>query len=171
MKNNVITKSKTKNVMSKNLILIAIVIFALQTATAQRPEWTKIGGERPEHIDFMQDFTAEQMATLQTKRMTLLLDLSQDQTKKVFNINLKAAKSRKSKIAEMKNKKEQGKPNAEERYKMMSGRLDKRIAYKNELEKVLSKEQLEKWSTMSSKNFEKTRYSMGGKPNFARSNN
>lgn len=151
MENNVITKSKTKNAFSK--ILIAIAFFTLQTTFAQRPEWTKQNGERSEHTDFMQDFTAEQMATLQTKRMTLLLDLSQDQINKVYDINLNAAKSRESKMAEMKNKKSQGKPSSEDRYLMLSNRIDKRIAYKKELEKVLNKEQLEKWSTMSSKHF------------------
>lgn len=169
MKNNVITKSKTKNAFSK--ILIAIAFFTLQTTLAQRPEWTKQNGERPEHIDFMQDFTAEQMSTLQTKRMTLLLDLSQDQINKVYAINLNAAKSRESKMAEMKNKKSQGKPSSEDRYKMISGRLDERIAYKQELEKVLSKEQLEKWSTMSSKHFGENMNLMGRNPNFAKRNN
>lgn len=171
MKNNVITKSKTKNVMSKNLILIAIAIFALQTATAQRPDWINKDGGRPEHVNFMQDFTAEQMATLQTKKMSLKLDLTENQISKVYDINLKAAKARESKMAEMKNKKEQGKPSAEERYNMMIGRLDTRIEYKKELAKVLTKEQLEKWSILASEYFGKTKHFMVGKPNFASGNN
>jgi protein CpxP len=169
MKKNVITKSKTKNAFSKTLI--AIAFLTLQTTFAQRPEWTKQNGERPEHADFMQDFTAEQMATLQTKRMTLFLNLSQDQIDKVYDINLKAASYRKSKIAEMENKKKEGKPDSEKRYEMMTTRLDNRIKYKSELAKELTKEQLEKWQTMAHKSNWESAHSMGGKPNFTSRNN
>ncbi len=155
----------------KNLILITIAIFTLQTVTAQRPEWTKKGGERPEYATFIQDFSAEQMATLQAKRMTLQLDLSESQINKVYNINLKATTKRKAKIEEMKSKKQQGKPSATDRYKMMTRRLDSRIVYKNELSKVLSKEQLEKWTALANEHFGKSGHFMDGKPNFARGNN
>lgn len=170
MKNKAFKLSNTKKTTA-NLFLIVIAIFTLQTATAQRPEWVKKGDEKQKNIDFAQDFTAEQMATLQTKKMTLLLDLSENQIEKVIEINLKAAKHRKSKMAEMQNKKKQGKPSSEARYKMMISRLDNRIKYKNELAKVLSKEQLEKWQTMTNKNNWESGYSMSGNPNFTRRNN
>jgi hypothetical protein len=152
----------------KNLILITIAIFTLQTATAQRPDWTKKGGEKPDFAMLMQDLSAQQMATLQTKRMTLQLSLSENQISKVQTINLKAAKNRKSKMAEMKDKMKKGKPSSDHIYKMMIGRLDNRIALKKELSSVLNKEQLEKWVTLSSEHFGKSGHFMGGKPNFAK---
>jgi hypothetical protein len=135
----------------KNLILIAIAIFTLQTVTAQRPEWTKNKGEQHGSMSFMQDLSANQMATLQTKRMTFQLDLSKEQIAQVGLVNLSFAKIRKSKIEEFQNKKQQGKPSADKRYKMMSARLDNRIAYKKELATILSKAQIEKWMEASEK--------------------
>jgi phosphodiesterase/alkaline phosphatase D-like protein len=155
----------------KNLILITIAIFTLQTVTAQRPEWTKKGDEKSDFAMFMKDFSPEQMATLQTKRMTLLLDLTAEQISKIYTINLSESKNRKSKMAEMKSKMKQGKPNTDEFYKMMIGRLDNRIGYKKQLSIILNKEQLEKWATLASEHFGESNHFMGGKPNFARGNN
>jgi hypothetical protein len=143
----------------KNLILITAVIFTLQTVNAQRPEWTKNKGEHSS-MSFMQDLSAEQMAALQTKRMTFQLDLSKEQIIKVQQVNISFSKIRKSKMEEFQNKKQQGKPSVDKRYKMMNARLDNRIAYKKELATILNKEQIEKWMEASEK-FGKGAYFMG----------
>lgn len=135
----------------KNLILIITVIFTLQTVNAQRPDWTKNRGEKHGYMSFMQDLSAEQMATLQTKRMTFQLDLNVGQIVKVQQVNLSFSKIRKSKMKEFKNKKAEGKPSVDKRYKMMIGRLNNRIAYKKELATILNKEQLEEWMKTSEK--------------------
>ncbi len=146
----------------KNLILITIAIFTLQTVTAQRPDWTKNKGEHSS-MSFMQDLSAEQMATLQTKRMIFQFDLSEEQISKVQQVNLSFSKIRKSKMKEFKNKKQQDKPSADKRYKMMIARLDNRIAYKRELATILSKEQLKKWVNASEK-FGKGAHFMSRRP-------
>lgn len=135
----------------KNLILITIAIFTLQTATAQRPECTKNKDKQQNSMSFVQDLSAEQMANLQTKRMTFRLGLDENQAVKVQQINLSFAKIRKSKMEEFKNKKQENKPSVENRYKMMNTQLDNRIAYKKELANILSKEQLDKWIEASEK--------------------
>jgi hypothetical protein len=147
----------------KNLILITIAIFTLQTVNAQRPEWTKNKDGQHSSMSFMQDLSAEQMATLQTKRMTFQFDLSEQQISKVQQINLSFAEIRKNKMQEFKNKKQQEKPSADKRYKMMIARLDNRIAYKKELATILSKEQLEKWVNASEK-FGKGAHFMSRRP-------
>lgn len=54
------------------------------------------------------DMTAEQMATLQTKHMTLALDLTEDQQNQIYKINLEKAQFGKEKWAEAKAARESG---------------------------------------------------------------
>ena len=62
----------------KKLILIAIAFIGLQ-ATAQQ----KQGTNRGERGNKMMTLSAEDMATLQTKKMTLALDLNESQQKEI----------------------------------------------------------------------------------------
>ena len=114
------------------------------TAMAQK------GGNR--HHDEMKNLTPEQTATLQTKKMTLVLDLTQDQQTKIQGINLEKAKARKTKMEDRKAAKENGevkKPTFEERYAMQNARLDQMIAQKAEMKNILSADQYEKWGKMA----------------------
>ncbi|WP_276165500.1 hypothetical protein [Zobellia alginiliquefaciens] len=124
-------------------ILVALVCMVGLTAMAQR--------EKGHGRDQMKDLTAEQMATLQTKKMTLALDLTSGQQQKIKAIHLEEAKERKAKHEERKAQKEEGerkKPTSEERYAMQNARLDKMIAFKAEMKEILSAEQYEKWEKM-----------------------
>ncbi len=103
------------------------------------------------HRGNLEDLSPEQMATLQTKRMTLALDLNEAQQKQLQKINLDQVTSRKEKMDEMKAKKESGemtKPTSEERYAMQTARIDKQIAHKAQMKQLLSKEQYVKWEKM-----------------------
>lgn len=114
------------------------------TAVAQE----KSGGH---HRGKMNDMTPEQMATLQTKKMTLALDLSESQQSQIQALNLENVKVRKTKMEERKAKKEVGerkKRTSEERYAMSNARLDAQIAQKEEMKKILSEKQMEKWEKM-----------------------
>ena len=71
------------------------------------------------------DMTAEEMATLRTKHMTLVLDLTQAQQDKVHVINLENAQFRKAKWDNIKALKESGewkRPTSEERFAMQNAR-------------------------------------------------
>jgi hypothetical protein len=99
----------------------------------------------------MKDLTPEQMATLQTKKMTLALDLTEAQQAQVKALHLENAKMRKTKMEERKAQKEEGeakKPTSEERYAMTNARLDHQIAQKAELKSILSDEQYAQWEKM-----------------------
>lgn len=99
----------------------------------------------------MQDLIPEQRATLQTKKMTLALDLTEVQQKQIKAIQLENAKMRKAKMEERKAQKEAGeakKPTSEERFAMYNARLDRQIAQKAELKKILSDTQYEKWEQL-----------------------
>ncbi|HLW31545.1 MAG TPA: hypothetical protein VKX40_04730 [Aequorivita sp.] len=110
-------------------IFIALVTFTI-SAQDQKP-----------HKRSLQEYTPEQRAELQTKRMTLQLDLTADQQKKVQQVYLENAKNRPAKSADTpelsKNKS----------YSDMNSRLDMQIATKRKLKEILSEEQYVKWET------------------------
>ncbi|MCM4167041.1 hypothetical protein KCTC52924_01898 [Arenibacter antarcticus] len=100
------------------------------------------------HRKGMKDWSPEKIASLQTKQMTLALDLTDAQQTQIQKMNLENATSRMERIKEMKAKKENGEGKtftSEERYAYKAARLDHQIAQKEQLQKILSKEQLEKW--------------------------
>jgi len=131
----------------KKLILIALALVTIQVSAQNRKqEFRK--GDRPEKGQRMSDFTPEEMAQLQTKKMTLTLDLTEAQQKKIEKLNLENAKDRKAKMearqAQMRDGKSE-KPSKEERLKIINERLDKQIEMKQKMKKILDEEQLEKW--------------------------
>ncbi len=104
------------------------------------------------HRKGMKDFTPEQIATLQTKKMTLALDLTEAQQSQIQTLNLENAKARKAKMDELKAMKEDGerkKSTQEERFTMQNERLDRQIAQKAKFKKILSPEQYDKWQKMA----------------------
>lgn len=129
----------------KKIILIAIAFIGLQ-AMAQGQK-KQDNNKRGNHQKMM-NLSAEQMATLQTKKMTLALDLNTSQQNDIKQINLENATKRKAMMAERKAKKESGegkKPSDDERYAMANAKLDHMIATKAKMKKILNKEQFEKW--------------------------
>ena len=136
----------TKNHLIMKKVVLAAMLLIGFTAMAQ-PSSSRERGAR----NGMQDLTPEQMATLQTKKMTLALDLSDGQQEQIKAIELKNAKMRKAKMEERKAQKEAGdskKPTSEERYAMSNARLDSQIAQMAEMKKILSETQYEKWEKM-----------------------
>ncbi|KJD32613.1 hypothetical protein PK35_10465 [Tamlana nanhaiensis] len=128
----------------KKLILIAVAFVGLQAVAQEGPR----DGQRKERMEKMMSMSAEEIATLQTKRMTLHLDLTESQQAKIQKINLENATQRKAKFEEMKAKKEKGelkKPTDEERYAMENARLDHQIAMKRKMKDILNDDQYAKW--------------------------
>jgi len=124
-------------------IVIVLMIFAGVTAIAQK-------GERGNR-ERMKSFTPEQTASLQTKKATLALDLSDSQQVQMKALLLDNAKMRQSKMEDRKAKKESDdskKPSSEERYAVANERLDHQIAQKAKLKNILSDEQFAKWEKM-----------------------
>lgn len=126
----------------KNAILV-IMLLVGATSIAQQ--------DGKPYGDGRQELTPEQMATLQTKKMTLALDLTTAQQSQMQALNLENAKMRQAKMAELKAKKENGEMKertSEERFAMQNERLDHQIAQKNKMKSILSQEQFEKWEKM-----------------------
>ena len=91
-------------------------------------------------------FTAEQIAELQTKKMTLDLELSERQQQQIFEINKQNAIERKQKIAELKTLRAEGKkPSNDQLFELKKNRLDKQIAHQAAMKKILNEKQFDAW--------------------------
>ncbi|WP_026753898.1 hypothetical protein [Sediminibacter sp. Hel_I_10] len=127
----------------KKVILIAIAFISLQ-AIAQ----DKNRGDRDGRL--MQDLSAEEMATIKTKKMTLHLDLTEAQQAKVKTVLLEEATQRKQNMEShraLRENKDSEKPSKEARIKMINEKLDHQIAMKQKMKSVLNDQQYAKWES------------------------
>lgn len=129
----------------KKLIVIALALISIQ-AIAQSGR-----RDRPECAQKMNTFSAEEMATLKTKRMTLFLDLNESQQTEVQKINLENGTLRKAMMETRRARREKRtaqRPTQEARFIMANTRLDHKIVVKAKMKKILDKEQYAKWEQM-----------------------
>jgi len=130
----------------KKLLMVALAFIAIQATAQERNE--RPNKERGSKMERFQDLTPDEMATLQTKKMTLHLDLNESQQKEIQKINLENAKDRKSMRETRMAQKESSnfqKPSKEERLKIMNTRLDRKIEMKAKMKKILNEDQYAKW--------------------------
>ena len=136
----------------KKILIIAVALLALQvTAQEQQRERSNKQGRSLK----MMDLSAEDAATLQTKKMTLHLDLNKSQQAEIKKIKLENATKRKAMMAERKARKESGeaqKPTQEQRLKMANTKLDHKIAMKAKMKNILNEEQYAKWEKAQMQN-------------------
>lgn len=129
----------------KTLLLILVLLISLPNViTAQNTQrQNQTANNRG-----MADYTPEEAATLQTKRMTLLLDLSEKQQAQVQKLFLENATQRRAIREANQAKKQTGqgnKPAKDERFAMQNKRLDHEIAMKAKMKNILNEEQFAKW--------------------------
>lgn len=104
----------------------------------------------------MADFTPEQNAILQTKKMALTLDLNTSQQNQILVINKKQAVERKNKMDFRKSMKDSDtKPTADARFKMMNNMLDAQLVHQKEIKKILNNEQYAEWKKMQQNKMKK----------------
>lgn len=123
---------------------VIIMLFSLSiSAQGQRQ------GERQKKGS---EFTAEQRATLQTKKLALHLDLNDKQQKEIEKIMLKSAEEREIFRKEnVKNKQDGTGLTSDERFERANKRLENQQVRKAEMKKILTEDQYEKWETMNQK--------------------
>ena len=134
----------------KKLLIVALALFALHvTAQDKKQDKKELRQEKTEHI---KDMNPKEMAKLQTKKMTLALDLTQEQQNKVEKLNIRNAELRKTEMEKkMALKEADKKPTQEDKLKMANKHLDQQIATKREMKEILTGVQYEKYSKMSEK--------------------
>ncbi len=124
----------------KNWILTGLLLFGL-SATAQRMHRNGHGREQ------MQELSADERATLQSKQMTLALDLSAAQEQQLQKLLVKRnADRRMMREAHLKDTTAMADPH--KRYERMSERLDHDIAFRRELRKVLGEASYAQWKAL-----------------------
>jgi hypothetical protein len=134
----------------KKIVIILIALVTLQVTAQEKKKELHKEGQR----ERMESLTPEEIATLQTKKMTLHLDLTEDQQKKIQALQLDEAKMRKAKMEERKAMKDSEEKKAftqEDKVKMMNERLDHQIATKQKMKSILNAEQYTKWEASMGK--------------------
>lgn len=100
----------------------------------------------------MTDLSPDQIATLQTKRMTLALDLNDSQQSKMKSLLTENAKTRKTKMEEFKARKNENRQlTSNEKFALQNARLDYKISQKKEMKSLLTAAQFAKWEKMKHK--------------------
>jgi hypothetical protein len=123
-----------------------IIVVALVSVSMQAQGQKRKGNQRSK-------MTAEQVATLQVKKMTLAYDLSKSQQEKVQKLLTTQAEKREAmRAAHQKARQENAENDAEmadKRFSLMNARLDDQIEFKTSMKEILNEEQFEKWSKQS----------------------
>ena len=128
----------------KKIVGLSIVIMFFSLTIAAR-------GQRQQK---RADYTPEQRATLQTKKLALRLDLNANQEKDVKKLMLKYAEEREQlRNALQKNKQDGTGLTTDERFDRENMRLTRQQAHKAEMKKILTEEQYEKWDNFNQKAF------------------
>ncbi|GMN07131.1 hypothetical protein MTsPCn5_25200 [Croceitalea sp. MTPC5] len=127
-------------------VVLALAILVGFTSLAQR------GVQKGPKERLAKDLTVEQLATLQTKKMALALDLTEEQMQQVMEFNKTNAEFRKTRMEEREAKRESGdfkRPTAEERFALENAKLDRQLAQQGKLKQILNDEQYQLWKKMS----------------------
>lgn len=92
------------------------------------------------------EMTPEQIAELQTKKMTLGLELTEAQQNKVFDLNKEKAIERMEKRKRIETLREKGeKPSNKNSFERKNARLDAQLAHQKEMKSILNDNQFETW--------------------------
>jgi len=132
----------------KKLLLIALALISIEGIAQQKMQ------QRTERKDMAQRafvLTPEESAGLQTKRMTLHLDLNDAQQKEVYKLNLDNATKRLATREANKAKRDSGtieRPTKQDYLSRENARLDNEIATKMKMNYILNSEQRAKWNTI-----------------------
>lgn len=129
--------------MKKLLVLSLLFIVSFNSFSQNRKQ---LGNK-------LKSFSAEQIATLQTKKMTLSLDLNLKQQNEIFNVFLEEVKFKKTKRGEINERKNNSKEglSSEEIFDMMNEKLDHQIALNNKMKTILNKDQFLVWQEIKNK--------------------
>lgn len=130
--------------MKNILTLYFLVIGFVLTTQAQK--------ERKKDSEKL---TTEQQAELSVKKMTLKLDLTSDQQRKIKPLIAEKIAERKAFKEKRKAMKKSGekrkKLSTDQRFEKKNKALDNKIAFKNKMKNILNKEQYEKFKKMNAK--------------------
>lgn len=124
---------------------VLLVAFVTLNASAQEPPKIK------RHKGTRGDMSVAQLAILHTKKLTLALDLTEDQQKEIVKISMEEVRSKKAKRAEMEAKKdgrEWKRPTTDEQFEMENAFLNRQIAHHQQMKEILTDDQYQLWKKL-----------------------
>ena len=130
----------------KRIILLFSLVISSITFGQENFKQKKLHHKKAE-LQMMKDLSAEQIATLKTKKMTLVLDLTKVQQNKIQALNIENANIRKEEIKNREQLKgtKKTKLTSIQKYEKMNATLDKKIEIKSKVKAILNEEQFKKW--------------------------
>ena len=132
--------------MVRIVSLLALFISFSLTTNAQKKELFKN----------KKRLTTEQLTTLKVKKMTLELELSEVQQKKLTPVITKLISERKIEADRMRESKNEVKNiDASNRYQMANKILDRKIMFQKEMRTILNEEQFKKFKRLEKKRNQK----------------
>jgi len=132
----------------KKLLVVALALFTINGMAQKREHKT----DRKQGSELRKQMTPAEIADLKAKKMTLKLDLTDTQQKKVRQIILKQSEENQGLRNEHKVRGEKReKPTKDELVKMQNHKLDQLIKMKREMKTILTPEQYAKFEKMKPK--------------------
>ena len=131
----------------KPFILVAFIFIG--TMSFAQP--SKRGREMSPPMHKMANMSAENIATLMSKKMTLQLDLSETQQAEVYELILDATVKKRAQRAN----RPEGKPSKEQHFEMQNKMLDDKIAFNKSIKAILNDAQYTLWKQQNQKKMKK----------------
>jgi hypothetical protein len=125
----------------KKLVGLVVVIMMISNTSNSQGKPTQ--QQRKEN-----DFTTDQKATLQSKKLTLELDLNAKQQNEVYNLLKQNLEEKQKNKVELK-KQDGTELSGQQRFEIQNNYLDMQIEHKAAMKSILSEEQYEKWEKLS----------------------
>lgn len=130
----------------KKIVIICVLLAGVSSLAQERDG-------RSHGRNYLKDMTPEQVATLSSKRLALALDLTEAQRGQVMELQLERVKERRATMEDRKQSEGQGTAlSPAERYERLNERLDRKLAYKASMKKILSEKQYADWVSMHDRN-------------------
>jgi len=135
--------------MKKTAILSLLILTTTMSLSAQQNRGQNQRGPKEGRFSQKEVLAPEKQSALQTKRMTLALNLDNKQQKAVEKLFLKEAIVRNTQRDIR--LKENGKSQKPAGYEKTMAQLDKKIAHKEAMKSILTTTQYEKWESSLAK--------------------
>jgi len=130
----------------KKLVGLLVIMFVITSSINAQG-----GGMRGNQMKGNQsNYTPDQIATLQVKKMNLQLNLNKSQQDAIYKLQKNQAVTRQAMQKSMQERRLNGKTlTTDERFQLKSARLDRMQQHKLAMQKILTPSQFVKWETMN----------------------
>ncbi len=126
----------------KNWIFTGLLLLGLSLSAQRGPRYHNAHSDAPK-------LTTEQIATLQSKKLTLALDLSESQESRIRELLEERIASKREQFQQRREGADStGMRRQRPNFDSLDERLDNQIAFQRELQEILSEEQYQQWKEM-----------------------